>query len=72
MCSGSQTERISILKMALTEKGVVDNQHYDVHDAGTAANPASESQRSHTVVDHQANSAQHGSVESDGDGGMHL
>jgi hypothetical protein len=36
--SGSQTERISILKMALTEKGVIDNSHYDVSDTPPTTN----------------------------------
>ncbi|KAJ3555538.1 hypothetical protein NP233_g12185 [Leucocoprinus birnbaumii] len=41
---GSQTERISILKMALAEKGVVDSSHYDIPDptsAHTTENSAS-------------------------------
>ncbi|KAJ7682695.1 hypothetical protein DFH06DRAFT_972454 [Mycena polygramma] len=29
-CSGSQAERISILKMALADKGIVAGSHYDI------------------------------------------
>lgn len=35
--SGSQEERISILKMALTEKGITSGSHYDMTTASLAA-----------------------------------
>ena len=35
-CSGSQEERISILKMALAEKGIVGRAHYDVQPTARA------------------------------------
>ncbi|KAJ7180194.1 hypothetical protein C8R43DRAFT_972146 [Mycena crocata] len=50
LCSGSQSERISILKMALADKGIVAGSHYDVTpppprvrpEAGPPAHPLEE------------------------------
>jgi hypothetical protein len=43
--SGSQEERISILNMALAEKGIVSGSHYEM----TAAPPNSESEALQTM-----------------------
>ncbi|KAF7292408.1 hypothetical protein HMN09_01224900 [Mycena chlorophos] len=40
ICSGSQTERIAILKLALSDKGVIMSEHYDPpKNTGPAATP---------------------------------
>jgi hypothetical protein len=67
MCySGSQEERISILKMALTEKGVHTSSHYDLKSDSTST-------QRHGVSAAMTATTPLPNDESDGDdGGIHL
>jgi hypothetical protein len=58
--SGSQEERIGILKLALTEKGVLASRHYDIESAAKTTSTTEPSPSSITQD------------EPSGDEGLHL
>jgi hypothetical protein len=67
-CSSSQEERISILKMALTEKGVHAGSHYDLKSDSTSRQLGSAA----TVTANAMSSLDDESNEDEEDGGIHL
>jgi hypothetical protein len=63
-CSGSQEERISILKMALSEKGVHAGSHYDLKsDPPSTPGSAATTATTTSSLDEESNEE---------DGGIHL
>ncbi|KAF9446949.1 hypothetical protein P691DRAFT_803248 [Macrolepiota fuliginosa MF-IS2] len=70
---GSQTERISILKMALKEKGVLDNRHYEVPDTPITASTEPSIEREGTRTHNTTNLMDgYDGMGGDEDGGIHL
>ncbi|EKM80122.1 hypothetical protein AGABI1DRAFT_127801 [Agaricus bisporus var. burnettii JB137-S8] len=68
---GSQTERITILRMALAEKGVGDGRHYDASRTSPTGSEESITEQRDSSIQTQATDTERQTGPEDG-GGIHL
>ncbi|KXN89668.1 hypothetical protein AN958_05535 [Leucoagaricus sp. SymC.cos] len=69
---GSQTERISILKLALTEKGAIGSSHYDTVNDASTVNTRRDADQNNDLQQSPTRNQVHEGVDGEGEGGIHL